>query len=135
MFGFFSLGLILPDKPIFSHSSPRCILAILDWDFGGSHALPYADRGFEVCWPDLDDNVDVREKDVDEICRFQDLIDQLAGAVLNDVQLNKSVHSTKLYTLNREALEASGKDSSCPDDCGVDAVGSVPDDTEVGDPL
>ena len=32
-FGIFS-KLVLPDKLTFSHSSPRRILAILDWDFG-----------------------------------------------------------------------------------------------------
>jgi len=122
--------LILPDKPIFSHSSPRRILAILDWDFGGSHALPFADEGFEVCCP-LDDNVDADEEDGDEVYRFQVLINQLAGAVPHDVQLDKLVYSTKLDVLNQEALKASGKDtcaSSCPDDSGVD---SVPDDTEI----
>ena len=129
----FSLSLIPPDKPTFSHSSPRRILAILDWDFGGSHALPFADRGFEVCWPDLDDDDDAREKDADEIYHFQVLIDQLAGAIPSDVQLKKLVYSMKLDILNREALEASGKDtcaSTCLDDSGVDA-----DDTEVEDPL
>ncbi|KAG6373874.1 kinase-like domain-containing protein [Boletus reticuloceps] len=32
---------------IVSHSSPRCILGIIDWDFGGSHVLPFADDYFE----------------------------------------------------------------------------------------
>ena len=86
----FSLMLIPPDKPTFSHSSPRRILAILDWDFGGSHALQFTDRGFEVCWPDLDD-VDVRIKDAEEIGRFQTLIDQLAGALPVNVKLNQLV--------------------------------------------
>lgn len=30
---------------MFNHSSPRRLLAILNWDFGGSHALPFADDG------------------------------------------------------------------------------------------
>lgn len=28
---------------IVSHTSPRRILAVLDWDFGGFHALPFTD--------------------------------------------------------------------------------------------
>jgi hypothetical protein len=60
-----------------------------------------------VCWPDSDDNIDVcEEHDVDEICRFQILIDQLAGELHYDTQL-KLVYSTKLISLD---LEESGKD-------------------------
>jgi hypothetical protein len=96
--------LVPPDKPTFSHSSPRRILAILDWDFGGSHTLPFADKGFEVCWPDFDNDVAVRMKDAEEMCRFQILIDELAGALPVDVELNKLVLSTRWHILNREAL-------------------------------
>ncbi|KAF8323668.1 hypothetical protein F5887DRAFT_1025705 [Amanita rubescens] len=120
----FSLKLIPPES-------------FLDWDFGGSHALPFADRGFEVCWLDLDDNIDAREEVADEIYRFKVTINQLAGAVPDDLKLNKLVYSTKLDVLNWEALEASGKNtctSTCLDDSRVNAVGSVPDDTEVEDP-
>ena len=113
----FSLMLISPDKPTFSHSSPRRILAILDWDFGGSHALQFTDRGFEVCWPDLDD-VDVRIKDAEEIGRFQTLIDQLAGALPVDVKLNQLVLSTGWYVLNQEALKPYTWASTCLDDSG-----------------
>jgi hypothetical protein len=84
-----------------------------------------------VCWPDLDDDVAVRMKDAEEIYHFQILIDELAGAVPMDVQLNKLVLSTRWYVLNREAITPSGKDtcaSTCVDDSGVDAVGSVPDE-------
>ena len=121
-----------PDKPTFSHSSPRRILAILDWDFGGSHVLQFADRGFEVCWPDLDDDDDdVRIKDAEETDRFQTLIDQLAGALAVDVKLNQLVHSTRWYVLNQEALKPSTCASTCLDDSGVDIVGTVPDDADV----
>ncbi len=125
--------LIPLDKPTFSHSSPRRILAILDWDFGGSHALQFADRGFEVCWPDLDDDVDVRIKDAEEIDCFQTLliIDQLAGALPVDVNLNQLVLSTRWHVLNQEALKPSTCASTCLDDSGVDIVGSVPDDADV----
>jgi hypothetical protein len=40
--------ILLSNFKSFSHSSPRRILAILDWDFGGSHALPLADEGFDL---------------------------------------------------------------------------------------
>ena len=70
MFGFFS-------KIDPSHSSPRHILAIVDWDFGGSYALPFADQDFEVCWPEFEDDVAVRIKDAEEMYRFQILIDEL----------------------------------------------------------
>ena len=127
----FPLKLTPPDKPTFSHSSPRCILAVLDWDLGGSHILPFADQGFEVCWPNFEDDVVVRMKDAKVMYRFQVLIDKLAGAL---VQLNQLVLSTKWDVLNKEALKSSGKDtcaSTCLDDSGVDAVGSVHDDAEV----
>lgn len=81
--------------------------------------------------PDFDDNVDADvkdEEDEDEMLRFQVLIDKLTKALPYDVQLIKSVFSTR-WDIDWEALEASGKDI-CPDS-GVDAVGSVPDDTEV----
>ena len=122
-----SLKLIPPDKPTSSHSSPRCILAVLDWDLGGSHILPFADQGFEVCWPNFEDDVVVRMKDAKEMYRFQVLIDKLAGALPVDVQLNQLVLSTKWDVLNKEALKSSGKDtcaSTCLDDSGVDAVGA-----------
>ena len=66
----FPLKLIPPNKSItLSHSSPRRILVILAWDFGDSHAHPFADERFEVCWPDSDDDIDLcEEHDVDEIC-------------------------------------------------------------------
>ena len=57
--------------------------------------LQFADKGFEVCWPDLDDDVDVRIKEAEEIDRFQTLIDQLAGALPVDVQLNRLVVSMR----------------------------------------
>ena len=121
-----------PDKPTFSHSSPRRILAILDWDFGGSHVLQFGDRGFEVCWPDLDDDDDdVRIKDAEETDRFQTLIDHLAGALAVDVKLNQLVHSTRWYVLNQEALKPSTCASTCLDGSGVDIVGTVPDDADV----
>ena len=85
----FSLKLILPDEPIFSYSTPRRILAIVDWDFNGSHALPFADQDVEVCWPNFEDDVAVRMKDTEEMYRFQILIDGLTGALPIDVQLNK----------------------------------------------
>ena len=92
--------MIPPDKPIFSHSSPCRILAILDWDFGGSHALQLADKYFEVRWPDLDD---VQIKDGEEIDCFQTLINQLAGALPFNMQLNLS---TMWHVLN---LKPSGR--------------------------
>jgi hypothetical protein len=95
----FSLKLIPPDKPIFSHSSPRRILAFVDWDFGGSHTLPFADRGVEVCWPDFEDDIAVRVKDAEEMYRFQILIDELTGALPVDVQLNKC--TLRLYKHSR----------------------------------
>ncbi len=98
-------------KSTFSHSSPRRILAILDWDFGGSHALPFADKGFEVCWPDLDDTDDVVEKGAEKMFHFKILINQLARALPYDAQLIKLVYSTKWDILDREALEAPGKDT------------------------
>jgi hypothetical protein len=120
--------LIPADKPTFSHSSPRRILAILDWDFGGSHALPSADKGFEACSPDFNDDIAVRMKDGEERYHFQILIDELAGELPVDVKLNRLVLSTRWHILNREALTPSEKDtcaSTCLDDSGVDAVGSV----------
>ena len=128
------LKLVLPNKPTFSHSSPHRILAILDWDFGGSHILPFADKRFEACWPDFDDDDAVRMNDAEEMDRFQTFIDELAGALSVDVELNQLVLYTKWYVLNREALKPSRKDScasTCLDDFGVDAVGSVHDDAEM----
>jgi hypothetical protein len=117
---FFS-KMVQPDKPTFSHSSPRRILAILDWDFGGSHTLPFADERFEVCWPDFDNDDAVRMKDAEEIYRFQLLIDQLAGSLPIDVELNQLVLSTNWQTLNRETLTPSGKDTCIDDhDSGVE---------------
>ena len=73
-------------------------------------------------------------KDAEEMYRFQILIDELAGKLPMDVELNQLVYSTKWDCLNQEALTPSGKDtcaSTCLDDSGVDAVGSVHDDAEV----
>ena len=80
MLGVFS-RFVPSGRPKFSHSSPRRLLAIVNWDFGGSHTLPFVDKSFEVCWPDFDDDVSVRMKDAEEIYRLQILIDELAGAL------------------------------------------------------
>ena len=118
-------------NPTFSRSSPRRILAIIDWDFGGSHALPFADQAFEPSWPDSDETDDVREKQAEEAYNCQLLIDKLAGALPYDTQLIRLVYSTRWDILDREAPKASGKDpSACLADSGVNVVGSVPDDTE-----
>lgn len=79
---------------MFSHSSPRRILVIIDWDFGGSHAFPFAEKDFEACWPDFGDDDAVGMKDAEEMYRFQILIDELIGALPIDVELNESVFAT-----------------------------------------
>ena len=127
----FSLWSITSVNPTFSRSSPRRILAIIDWDFGGSHALPFADQAFEPSWPDSDETDDVREKQAEEAYNSQLLIDKLAGTLPYDTQLIRLVYSTRWDILDREAPKASGKDPSARlDDSGVKVVGSVPDDTE-----
>lgn len=103
---------------VVSRTSPRRILAILDWDFGGSHALPLADQGFEVSSPDEDENTDVRVQQGEKIYRAQLLLDELSGELHYDSQLMTLVVSTRLYVLDGEVSTARGKDavaSACAD--------------------
>ncbi|KAI6044238.1 hypothetical protein EDC04DRAFT_2643684 [Pisolithus marmoratus] len=93
---------------IVSRTSPRRILAILDWDFGGSHALPFADEGFEVSSPDRSENTDVRIQQAEEIYRAQLHLDELAGTLPYDTRLFRLVASTWLDVLDREASRARG---------------------------
>ncbi|KAI6146648.1 hypothetical protein BKA82DRAFT_4154565 [Pisolithus tinctorius] len=90
---------------------PRRILAILDWDFGGSHALPLADEAFEL---------------------FNTLlqINKLVGFLPSDDQLTKLVASMKLYVLDCEAKTARGSHviASVGADPSIDA--DIPIDTE-----
>ena len=64
---------------IVSHAFPRRIRALVDWDFGGPHVLPFAEACFEPSWPDSDDNGDVREEQAEVVCCSQILIDKPAG--------------------------------------------------------
>ncbi|KAI6112424.1 hypothetical protein EDD16DRAFT_1602989 [Pisolithus croceorrhizus] len=112
---------------VVSHTSPRRILAILDWDSGGSQALPLADRDFEVSSPDSDENTDVRMQQGEEIYRAQLQLDDLSRDFPYDSQLMTLMVSTRLYVLDREASTAQGKDavaSVCADSNGntVDAA-------------
>lgn len=103
---------------VVSRTSPRRILAILDWDFGGSHALPLADQGFEVSSPDLDENTDVRIQQGEKIYHAQLLLNELSGELHYDSQLMALVVATRLYVLDNEASAARGKDtvaSACAD--------------------
>ncbi|KAI6009109.1 hypothetical protein EDC04DRAFT_871842 [Pisolithus marmoratus] len=90
---------------IVSRSSPRRILAIIDWDFGGSHALPFADRDFEVSSPCLSEKTDIRAEQAQEMYDAQLLIDELAGALPRDDQLSKLVVSMRLCVLNQEGTK------------------------------
>ncbi|KAI6138592.1 kinase-like domain-containing protein [Pisolithus tinctorius] len=113
-----------------SHSSPRRILAILDWDFGGSHALPLADEAFEVSSPDSNENTDVRVKQGDELFNTLLQINKLVGFLPSDDQLTKLVASMKLYVLDCEAKTARGSHviASVGADPSIDA--DIPIDTE-----
>ncbi|KAG6333039.1 hypothetical protein ID866_6047 [Astraeus odoratus] len=82
---------------IVSHSSPRRIMAVIDWDFGGSHALPFADKDFEV----ISDPED--EAGAEEQFRWQDKIEELVGELPYDFPLMNSVMSIKLDILNASA--------------------------------
>ncbi|KAI6146656.1 hypothetical protein BKA82DRAFT_4154587 [Pisolithus tinctorius] len=117
---------------IVSHSSPRRILAILDWDFGGSHALPFADKAFEVSSPDSDENTDVRITQAKGLYHTQLQIDELVGFLPRDDQLTKLVASMKLFILDLEAETARGKDAvaNAGSDPSIDAVADVPVDAE-----
>ena len=93
------------DQLTFSHSSPRRILAILDWDNGGSHALPFADEGFEVSRrrPDSGDDFYLHQEQTVEMSHFRRLIRQLTGARPYDAQLAKLVFPSTLMILGEEA--------------------------------
>lgn len=115
-----------------SHSSPRRILAILDWDFGGSHALPLADEAFEVSSPDTNENIDVRVKQGDELFNTLLQIDKLVGFLPRDDHLTGLVASMKLFVLDCEAKTARGKDviASVGADPSIDATSDIPIDAE-----
>ena len=76
-----------------------------------------------MCWPDFDNDDAVRTKDAEEIYRFQLLIDELAGSLPIDVELNQLVLSTNWQTLNRETLTSSGKGTCLDHDSGVEVQG------------
>ncbi|KAI6133631.1 hypothetical protein EDD17DRAFT_1507041 [Pisolithus thermaeus] len=112
---------------VVSDTSPRRILAILDWDFGGSQALPLADRDFVVSSPDSDENTDVRVQQGEEIYRAQLQLDDLSRDFPYDSQLMTLMVSTRLYVLDREASTAQGKDAvtSVCADSNVNTVDAV----------
>ncbi|KAF8433000.1 hypothetical protein L210DRAFT_429234 [Boletus edulis BED1] len=60
-------------------SSTRHILGMIDWDFGGSHVLPFADDYFELAHPDSDQDTDQRTKQGEEVYRSEFIIDRLIG--------------------------------------------------------
>ncbi|KIO03211.1 hypothetical protein M404DRAFT_27207 [Pisolithus tinctorius Marx 270] len=117
---------------IVSRSSPRLILAILDWDFGGSHALPLADQAFEVSSPDTDENTDARIKQAEKLHHALLQIDELVGFLPTDYQLTKLVSSVKLFDLDLEAETARGKDTvaNVGADPSIDSMADVPVDAE-----
>lgn len=99
-------------NPASSRSSPRRILAIVDWDFGGSHVLPFADHNFELSSPDSDQDAEAYDKQGDELFDSHLHINRLVGAPPEDRQLTKLVYSTKLYILDIEAKKAAGENTS-----------------------
>ncbi|KAG6329712.1 hypothetical protein ID866_9376 [Astraeus odoratus] len=82
---------------ILSHSSPRRIIAVIDWDFGGSHVLPFADRYFEV----ISDPEDERE--AEEQIRWHVKMAKLVGELPYDAALNSSLTSIQLHILDASA--------------------------------
>ena len=77
---------------IVSHAFSRRILALIDWDFGGSRLLPFADARFEPSWPDSDNNGDVREEQAEVVYYSQILINKTAGELPYDTQLIRLVY-------------------------------------------
>ncbi|KAG6325905.1 hypothetical protein ID866_13184 [Astraeus odoratus] len=75
-------------------------MAIIDWDFGGSHVLPFADRDFQVI-------TDLEQEGVeDKEFEWQNVIDELIRELLLDCPLFKSFMSMKLPILDEEAAAA-----------------------------
>ncbi|KIO11077.1 hypothetical protein M404DRAFT_994755 [Pisolithus tinctorius Marx 270] len=105
--GVFQMEIIPP----LSRSSPRRILAILDWDFGGSNALPLADRNFEVSHPDSSEKTDVWIQQAEEISCAQLQLAQLVGALPIDTQLIRLVWCSSLQDLSKAARKARGADA------------------------
>ncbi|KAF8139023.1 hypothetical protein EV363DRAFT_1427844 [Boletus edulis] len=64
---------------IVSRSSTRHILGMIDWDFGGSHVLPFANDYFELAHPDSDQDTDQRTKQGEKVYRSEFIIDRLIG--------------------------------------------------------
>ncbi|KAF8131674.1 hypothetical protein EV363DRAFT_1330704, partial [Boletus edulis] len=87
-----------------SRSSPRRILGIIDWDFGGSHALPFADSGFELAYPDSDRDTNERIKQAEELQDSELLLDRVVGQPCSsDAKLKYWMTSTRSYVLDFEA--------------------------------
>ncbi|KAG6380789.1 kinase-like domain-containing protein [Boletus reticuloceps] len=86
---------------IVSRSSPRRILGIIDWDFGGSHALPFVDDDFELAHPDRDHDMDERVKHADELSHYEFLLHRLVGKRCSpDAELSYLMTATRLYVLD-----------------------------------
>ncbi|KAF8131675.1 kinase-like domain-containing protein [Boletus edulis] len=95
---------------IVSRSSPRRILGIIDWDFSGSHALPFADSDFELAYPESDQDTNKRVKQAEELQDSGLLLDRVIGEPCSwDAKLKYWTTSTKFYILDFEAATTSGK--------------------------
>ncbi|KAF8515216.1 kinase-like domain-containing protein [Gautieria morchelliformis] len=79
-----------------SRTSPRTIVAVIDWDFGGSQALPLADDDFEVI-SGPDDAKEAQEQE-----HWRKRIDELIGKLPFDYGLVQASHAMTLVTLERE---------------------------------
>ncbi|KAF8530666.1 hypothetical protein JB92DRAFT_2858704 [Gautieria morchelliformis] len=79
-----------------SRTSPRTIVAVIDWDFGGSQALPLADKDFEVI-SGPEDEKEAREQEY-----WRKRIDELIGKLPFDYGLAQTWHAMTLVTLERE---------------------------------
>ena len=79
-----------------SRTRPPSIVAVIDWDFGGSQALPLADNLFEVI-SSPEDPVEAEEQD-----RWQMLIEDRIGRLPVDYGLAQMWRGMMLLLLERD---------------------------------
>jgi hypothetical protein len=91
----FLLWLTVTCLPL-SRTSPRTIVAVVDRDFGGSQALPFADDNFEVI-SDPDDETEAQEQE-----DWQKRIHELIGRFPFDYESVQARHAADLATLEWE---------------------------------